>query len=151
MFSKGIMVYQFTFTTMDALAMGVLLAIIEKENKTTFEFNTTFKLITFGFGLVLALIWFYFNGEGSTLIQAFKYTILSGFYFGIIGWSLSSAQSSFGNKILNSVPLNFAGKISFGLYVFHPLVLSWFQGLGIFELDIVNQYCPVVIKRESIG
>jgi hypothetical protein len=48
---------------MDALAMGVLLAIIEKENKTTYEFNTTFKLITFSFGLVLALIWFLFNGK----------------------------------------------------------------------------------------
>lgn len=121
MFSEGFEVFYFTFTRFDALAIGAYLAILEL-NKTF----TTKNSSKFGISLALLFIptiimWTFFTGEGNNYIQVFKFFFLAGIYFLAIGLLLSLKENNLINKTLKTRFFLYTGKISYGLYVYHPL------------------------------
>ena len=52
-----------------------------------------------------------------------KYPILGFFYFSCIGWLVINSGSNLVNKFLELRFFKFSGKISYGLYVYHPLAI----------------------------
>lgn len=114
-------VFYFTFTRFDSLAIGALLALLELKS-----FFTVANRKKFVFGIsvffVLLIIWA-FAINNHLIKETFKYLIYSCLYFFVIAYILSLDKSSYLNKFLTSKILQFLGKISYGLYVYHPLVL----------------------------
>jgi peptidoglycan/LPS O-acetylase OafA/YrhL len=116
-------VFYLTFTRMDELAIGALLSVWESDGKLTGKA----KLFLVSFFLTLIptiLIWIKFTGQQLVIIQTIKYNLLSTSCFCLVGYVVSLKQGLGLNKILASRFFSFSGKISYGLYVYHPLVFA---------------------------
>ncbi len=116
---KQIDIYYFTFTRLDEILYGSLLAIYEKEGR---------KISKKDLGIAIALVIIFaglfviFSGTGSLLIQGFKYSFFGYLFFCLVGLL---ALNNFKNvKILRSKFLVYTGKISYGLYIYHPFVFT---------------------------
>jgi peptidoglycan/LPS O-acetylase OafA/YrhL len=79
----------------------------------------------------LLVSWLVVVGAGYGWVQCVKYTLIGLFYFGLIGWMSGEKRDNVATRILGGRVLSFLGRISYGLYVFHPLCLvltfRWFD------------------------
>lgn len=126
---SGFEVFYFTLTRMDELAMGALIAILEVNKKLT---GKNFKKYLVLFVTVLiptVVLWVLNSSSGSNLLQVIKFNFLSLVYFSIICTVISLRKQSLPNRILKSNWLVYLGKISYGLYVYHPLSFILFKWL----------------------
>lgn len=120
-------VFYFTFSRMDELAIGALLAILEIEGKLQLKNSNKFLLL---FGLIITptiALWTFTTGLGIDAIQISKFILLSFCYFSIIGLVLTLKETNWLKKILKLDVLSYTGKISYGLYVYHPLCFYFFN------------------------
>lgn len=131
---RGYEVFYFTFTRLDEIAIGSFLAIWEIEGKLKGNAKK------FLFALVLVLIptlfiWTRVTGKAMFVVQAFKYNLLGFCYFCLVGLAVSMRSESAVNRVLSSRPFSFTGKISYGLYVYHPLffvlIAFWFPQISL--------------------
>jgi len=113
-------VYYFTFSRMDDLALGSLLAILEVEKKLDSSKSGRFIFLFAGVLVPTILMWTIFSGAHNTLIQVIKFNLISLVYFSLIGCIISVKESSWVKKLFKINPLLYTGKISYGLYVYHP-------------------------------
>jgi len=120
---NGLGVFYFTFTRFDALALGALLAILELKNIFEPKYLTKFLIAMFAVALPTAFILVKYSGDGNYLVQSFKFLLLSLFYFNLIGVVLCLQPTNIINKILTNNFFSYTGKISFGLYVYHPMLI----------------------------
>lgn len=121
--NKGYEVFYLTFTRMDELAIGALLSVWELEGKLAGKartFITCFFLVL----IPTIVLWVKFTGQAMNIIQVIKYNLLSSTCFCLVGYVVSLKQGAGLNKILSSRFFSFSGKISYGLYVYHPLIFS---------------------------
>lgn len=117
-------VFYFTGTTMDALAIGSLLAVTERNNCLK-KYSRAFYLSAFSVViLTLGAIWLFVGGKGLLIIQALKGTVVAFFYYLVLLMILTSGKNSIAQKFLNQRWLAYTGKISYGLYVYHVLCFS---------------------------
>ena len=124
MINSGYEVFYFTFTRFDALAIGSFLAIIELKGLLKERNAKKFVVLMLVLLVPMAIIWTVFRGEGNKYIQAFRYLFFSGVYFSVIGFVLCIKENNIINKCLRTKVFTYTGKISYGLYVFHPLTYS---------------------------
>lgn len=119
MLKDGYEIDVFTFTRIDQLALGCILAIIEYKGILERMNNKIFLL-----AIVLGIV---FVGVSSTFghfyINLFKHNAYGILYFGIIGYCLTTDSSKFFNVFLTSAPMQYLGKISYGLYIWHILAM----------------------------
>jgi peptidoglycan/LPS O-acetylase OafA/YrhL len=106
---------------MDALAIGAIIAWFESRNLLS---NINFNIVIIICLLLMVPAWVYTGGKGYSWIQVFKFPIISFFYMGVIGKIVS--QKSWLNRFFSSPILSFTGKISYGLYVWHPMCFMIF-------------------------
>lgn len=122
MVNQGYSVFYFTFTRFDALAAGALLALLELKNYFTKRNAAKFAGLLAVLFVPAVMMWTLFTGEGNNYIQIFKFLLFSFVYFSFIGLVVCLDQNHFLNRILNTKFLNYTGKISYGLYVYHLFV-----------------------------
>lgn len=123
MVSNGYEIYYFTLSRMDELVIGAFLAILEREGKLNSYFLK--KLAKFFFaGLVLVIIIVVcLGGKDWASFQSLKFFFISGFYFFSIGTIIILQENRGLKKFLKRKEAAFTGKISYGLYVYHPLCI----------------------------
>jgi peptidoglycan/LPS O-acetylase OafA/YrhL len=114
-------VYYFTFCRIDELAVGALLAILETRNKLVKENANKFLLLFTLIIIPTIIIWVFYTGSGNQVLQVFKFILLSFSYFSIIGFVVSIDENHPIKRLLKGKPLLYSGKISYGLYVYHPI------------------------------
>jgi len=115
--------YMLTFGRMDELAIGALLAVWESDGKLAGKakgFLISFLVVI----IPTILIWVKFTGRAPTLVQVVKYNLVSAACFCVVGYVVALGQDVGINKLLTTRFFSFSGKISYGLYVYHPLVFS---------------------------
>lgn len=140
LFSHGHEVYYFTFTRMDTLAFGALLALMEMRNVFVPANAKRFLLLGAGMVVSMLVLWPITGGKGLLFIQTIKFVFISGTYFALIGFVLSIGPDHPLNKMLRSGFLSYTGRISYGLYVYHPVAQSLgkkFMATGSWLLDLV--------------
>jgi peptidoglycan/LPS O-acetylase OafA/YrhL len=118
---NGLETFYFTFARMDELAIGALLAILEIKNLLNTKNN---KKILLGLLIVAVpslLLWPYFSGSSNAMMQVVKYLLLSVTYFFTIAYIISTKEQNLLKRLLKTKPFSYTGKISYGLYVYHPL------------------------------
>ena len=130
MLNKGMEVFYFTLTRLDALSLGALLAVFEPQLLRPSQKNR--RLFLFSLFLVdipLTLIFVLAAGRGSLWVLAVKYPMTALVYTSLIGFSITTKNDSILRKVFESQALRFVGSISFGLYVYHLLCYSWLDTL----------------------
>lgn len=153
LYKNGYEVFYFTFTRIDELILGAFLAVLEFKKKLTFEFKryyiTLFVILIF----FLPMFWFFFNSEAILFIQVLRFPMIGLFYFSVIGTLLCLRDSHVITKIISNKYFSYTGKISYGLYVFHPMVFFyvklWMPNLNIlanFVLSLASVYIVASIS-----
>ncbi|MBK9060589.1 MAG: acyltransferase [Flavobacteriales bacterium] len=122
MFCHGYEVFYFTFTRFDALAIGSALALLELRNAFQPANFKWFFLLIVAVAIPTALIWTSFSGAGALYVQVFKYLFVSLIYFALIGAVLSLRSGHPVNAVLKTRFFSYTGKVSYGLYVYHPII-----------------------------
>ncbi len=115
--------FYLTFNRMDELAIGALLAVWESDGKLAGKA----KLFIISFFVVLIptiVIWLKFTGNALDIIQVIKYNLFSTCCFCLVGFVIALKQDVGVNKLLSTRFFSFSGKISYGLYVYHPLCFT---------------------------
>lgn len=115
----GVQVFYLTFTRIDGLAAGALIAILDRRIRSINP-----RLLMLGFLACAALLFMVSRvGQGKNLawFVASKYSIVTGMYSLFIAWILTVSDSKI-CAVLRWHPLRFVGRVSYGLYVFHPII-----------------------------
>jgi peptidoglycan/LPS O-acetylase OafA/YrhL len=112
-----------TFTRMDSLLMGSLLAVHIKEGKGLSA--NLIHLVIISFILLIAASLFIFSNvdQGNFLFPTIGYTI-SAIFFSVVLYLFIKKEAILINWFRRLDALRFIGKISYGIYVFHiPIYL----------------------------
>ncbi|MEH1849647.1 MAG: acyltransferase [Nostoc sp.] len=117
-------VFYFTLCRFDALAIGSLLAYLESTNKL-FVYRKYFLNIGIYSFVLLLISWLFTGGQHRDSVQIIKSTITAVFYSCVVAYLSIQNPQNLMSRIVENRFLVFTGKISYGLYVFHPLIYSF--------------------------
>ncbi|MBO9205473.1 MULTISPECIES: acyltransferase family protein [Niastella] len=116
--------YYFTFARIDELSMGALLAILEIKNKLIDKHANKFLLSSMIFAIPTIALLAIFTDMSNPIIYIIKYNLLAFTYLSMIGYVISLRKTAWVKRFLRSKPMLFSGKISYGLYLYHPLCIA---------------------------
>lgn len=130
--SHGIGVFYFTLTRMDSIGYGAVLAVLFTEE--AFRKRGVILLLRFmlvGLPLVLLPAFARLSGSQHTWLEVTKLSLIPAFYFSLIGFCIMDPASKWLSRLFSIPLLRWLGRISYGLYVFHPtcadLVQRWLK------------------------
>ena len=127
MISKGYSINYFTFTRIDQIMIGSILALLEFRNVLyTKRISNTFWviiLLILPLGFVTHQLQFSFP----SIKEILKYPILGLLFFAVIGLIITNPTSKIVRLIFLNKVIQYAGKISYGIYVWHMVVIFILQ------------------------
>lgn len=128
--TMGLGGYILTPACLDALCMGALLAMAHHFRPLAAAAERRMKRILLATGTALLLILHYFPSEhlGTVFYAVLLDLSLAMIFF----WLIDRASGGFGGLIgmvLKAAPLVYLGKISYGLYVYHPFMPDFLRHL----------------------
>lgn len=115
--------FYFTLSRIDGLAAGALLAVLLARG-TLFSLRKGLVALTIAMTIIVAIEGALAHHAGTAWIQVTKFSCITALYAAVLGLLLTSAPSV-ATRWLRSAPLRFVGRISYGLYVFHPVVYAF--------------------------
>jgi peptidoglycan/LPS O-acetylase OafA/YrhL len=124
MIESDYVAYYFTFARIDELSMGALLAVLEIRNKLTHKYAKIYLLISVILAIPTIALMAIFTDIDNTIIQIIKYDLLAFTFMSMIGYVISLLETGRVKKFLRTKPMVFSGKISYGIYVYHPLCIA---------------------------
>lgn len=114
-------VFYFTLTRMDELALGSLIAAFEFKNIDFLRRKRVYLVGSILFLSLMVSLKLLFPEYGTKWIQIVKYPLMSLFSFMFILYVMSVSERSILKRFMNTKILRHLGKISYGLYVYHPI------------------------------
>jgi peptidoglycan/LPS O-acetylase OafA/YrhL len=119
--SQSIEVFYFTFSRIDELVFGALLALMEQKNLLLSKYAKRYFILFIISSIPAILLWILFNGTSNSVVQVIKFPFLAINYFALVAFVISISKQNIITKILTTRFFSYTGKISYGLYVYHPL------------------------------
>ena len=116
--------YYFTFARIDELSMGALLAVLEIKNKLIEKNANKFLLISVILAIPTIAFLAIFTNMDNNIVQIVKYNLLAFTFLGTVGYVISMRETNWVKRFLRTRPMMFSGKISYGLYLYHPLCIA---------------------------
>jgi peptidoglycan/LPS O-acetylase OafA/YrhL len=111
-----------TFSRFDGLAAGALLATYYHRNLLQ-RHRRGILLLAVLSAVAIWFQWWKFHAQGAPWVQVTKFSLATFFYAAVVGYLIISGRI-LANRLLRLRPLRFIGKVSYGLYVFHPIVFA---------------------------
>jgi len=147
-------IYMHTFSQMDLLAIGGLLALYHHKNKIRFDFSTSFYFLFLAFFIILMSL--VDSKDYSNLYFAVikKYLFTIPLLFLLIFFVFNENSAFAGIK--NHKYLNYLGKISYGIYLYNAFIIDLLErnqylrehyGIKLF-FDIVLSLVAAIISYE---
>ncbi len=117
--------YVLTPARIDSLAMGALLALLARQPDGLWSWRRSAWLIAVGTGAALALTMGWRGGlsTGDPVVYTMGFTLLACFFGALLTLAVTAAAGSTLARVFSSRTLRFAGRYSYGLYVFHHPIL----------------------------
>jgi peptidoglycan/LPS O-acetylase OafA/YrhL len=120
-------VFYFTFSRIDELCIGAILAILEIKGTLVSKNSTKFLILFFLTIIPSLIVWSVYSGKGGQLVPISKFLFLSFSYLSLLGYIITLNKNHRLKKILSLGFMSYTGKISYGLYVYHPLCFYLFN------------------------
>ncbi len=114
--------FYLTFTRLDGLAAGGLLALYLHRGQLSRARRYFMPGAAASMLLLVAGAWAS-HGQGVAWVQVTKFTAATGMYACLVGWILTH-EGRLVNGGLASRPMRAVGRVSYGLYVYHPAILG---------------------------
>jgi peptidoglycan/LPS O-acetylase OafA/YrhL len=114
--------FYLTFTRLDGLAAGGLLALYLHRGQLSRARGYFLPGAAASMVLLLAGAWAS-HGQGVAWVQVTKFTAATGMYACAVGWLLTQ-DGGFVNMLLATRPMRAIGRVSYGLYVYHPAIIG---------------------------
>jgi peptidoglycan/LPS O-acetylase OafA/YrhL len=114
-----------TPSRVDSLAMGGLIAVLGRREGGLFSLARPARIVAVTSLLAIVAIYLKVHDfqPGKLLVRTAGFSLLALFFGAIL--VLSMTTNSIGGRILRGRFLRFFGKYSYGLYVFHVLIVPW--------------------------
>ena len=125
-------VFYFTFSTMDALSIGAIAGILNYHNDFP-KYKTGIKATAIATGIPTVVLWLLFFGTKNGTFHTLMPVAINIFYASALCLIVQSGESNRVKKLLTSRALMFVGTVSYGLFIFHPLCIS-------FTRRVLSQY-----------
>lgn len=119
--SKNLEVFYFTFSRIDELLLGALLAMMELKQLFLSKYCKKYFYLFTVSCIPTILLWLIFSGTTNSVIQVIKFPLLAINYFALVAFIISISKQNIIKKILTTRFFKYTGKISYGLYVYHPI------------------------------
>jgi peptidoglycan/LPS O-acetylase OafA/YrhL len=115
--------FYLTTGRMDGLAAGGLLAMAQRGGTLVKRRGLLTALGVCSAAVMMAQFW-WFHREGAAWVQATKTSMGVGVYVAFVGLVLVTSNSTL-HRFLRSAVMRLTGRISYGLYVFNPIVFTF--------------------------
>ncbi|MBS1779952.1 MAG: acyltransferase [Bacteroidetes bacterium] len=122
--ANGYPVFFFTFTTIDALAMGAIAGILHYDGRLT-TYRKRVRQWMYISGIPAIILWFVFFGTTSALFNIGMPLLFNLFYASSLSYLVTAHQGHFLKRSLQKKVPVFTGTISYGFFIFHPLCISF--------------------------
>jgi peptidoglycan/LPS O-acetylase OafA/YrhL len=109
-----------TMTRPDGLVLGGLLAFYYRRG-TLLRIKTALAGVAVASLIAILVQWMFTAGTHSPLVQASKFSLATILYASLIGLMLSVGDTPV-HRILRSKPARGIGRVSYGMYVYHPFI-----------------------------
>ncbi|WP_254412779.1 acyltransferase family protein [Dyadobacter diqingensis] len=127
------LIHHFTFTRMDDLAIGAILALLEYHGFVKRRNAIYFLLLL----IPVNMVWVLNRFVGPSIVDSLSFLQTSISFCSLIGFVICLQEGNWLKKILTQTPLIYTGKVSYGLYVFHPFCFK------LFEIFFITKYWAV--------
>ena len=111
---------------LDSLALGGLLALAARGPEGMANWRRWAGLAVVGMIAIVLPLYVMQSGSHAAWLQVVKFSLFAAFYGAMLALTVSSAPTSLVGRGFNLRPLRFLGKYSYGIYVFHPFLISAF-------------------------
>lgn len=123
--SWGFSSFTFTLCRMDSLTIGAFLALAARGPLGTVGWSRKalrYAAVTLAASAPLYLLQ---TGTGAAWVQVVKYTIVAILYGAILAIAITSSGATPMGRFFRLAPLRQLGKYSYGLYVYHPMIIHF--------------------------
>ena len=111
------------FVRFDGLAAGGLLAVYFARGQLQRHARSLLLLGVLS-TVAIWLQWWRFHGQGQSWNEVVKFSLATCCFAAVVGYVVISGSPLF-NRLLSLPPLRFVGKVSYGLYVYHPFLFAY--------------------------
>jgi peptidoglycan/LPS O-acetylase OafA/YrhL len=115
--------FYFTFSRLDGLASGGLLALYNRDGELSRRRPVLLGLAAISV-IALGIGWKVTQGQPVFWVQPMKISSATGLYAAFVGLLLTSSGTA-AHRFLRSNPMRAIGRVSYGLYVYHPVILDF--------------------------
>jgi peptidoglycan/LPS O-acetylase OafA/YrhL len=122
--SQGIPSFQLTFCRIDGLLLGAMIAVAARSPVGQKDWSRPALLVAVMAGILTLPLCVFMKGTGSVWMAAVKYPVIALFYGAFLVVGITAGRRSWIASILSSSPLRGLGKYSYGIYVYHPAMIS---------------------------
>lgn len=145
MLREGLPIDKFTFTRIDQILMGAFIAVLEWSGYLRKD-KSLLKMELIGLFVLPATIFVYlYTNKFPLLIGIISQSIVGLLFFSIIGCVLLLNDNHFLTKFLTWNVLQYFGKISYGIYVWHVLIIMILNKFFITRIFLIDFILPLVI------
>ena len=116
-----------TITFSGALALGALLAIYKKEHGSLVKLSKISRYWLLVFGILFLIIGFIPRRYNPDLRSILAHEVSWFFYAGLIVYIINLNFTNFIYRVFTNKLLLFFGKISYGIYVYHGILMPLFE------------------------
>ncbi len=117
-------VFYFTLTTVDALSIGAIAGILNY-HKDLPRYRRYIKFTAIAAGIPAVVLWLLFFGTTNNAFHIFMPVVINVFYAAALCTIVQSGDGHPVKKLLQTRTLVFAGTVSYGFFIFHPLCISF--------------------------
>ena len=114
--------YEATFSRMDALALGALVAVALRDPRWRASLDKALKpaALLAGLGLLVVIARTHGLDRHNSFVELYAYSALAVLFAAWVAWLATRPESkSFATRLLESAPLRAAGRYSYAAYVLH--------------------------------